>query len=114
MAFEILSRLPKDTKIIVARTKGLWGSMWGKAYTGTSPDLMKVLTLSIWYIVANFIFFSPKRDVSIEFVDMTDELVKWQKLGLDIFNENLQNYYNASGTEECRFIPHYFYRDDVR
>ena len=87
--------------------------MWSKAYTGTSPNLMKVLCLSIWYIIANFIFFVPKRDVTIEFVDMTDDLRKWQRLGLDTFNENLQNFYNVSGNEECRYISHYGYHDDV-
>ena len=47
MAYEIISRLPDDTKVIVARTKGLWGSIWGKAYTGDSPKLMNVLFRSI-------------------------------------------------------------------
>jgi len=80
MAYEIVTRLPKETRIIVARTKGLWGSMWGKAYTGTSPNLTQVLVRSIWHIFANGIFFSPKRDVTIEFSDMTDELKAWHKL----------------------------------
>ena len=46
-------------------------------------------------------------------VYQTDDLRKWHTLGLDIFNENLQNYYNISGNEACRYIPHYAYHDDV-
>ncbi|GAB0174954.1 MAG: hypothetical protein HHAS10_08330 [Candidatus Altimarinota bacterium] len=113
MAFEIVSRLPDDAKIIVARTKGLWGSIWGKAYTGESPKLMKVLTKSLWYIFSNGIFFVPKREVTIEYKDMTEQLRMWKKEGLDAFNQNLQDYYNHSGNEECRFIKHYFYHNDV-
>lgn len=113
MAFEIVSRLPKDAKIIVARTKWLWGSIWGKAYTWESPKLMKVLLKSLWYIISNGIFFLPKRDITIEYSDMTEKLRNWQKEWLDVFNQNLQDYYNHTGNEECRFIRHYFYRNDV-
>ncbi len=38
---------------------------------------MKVLGSSVWFILANFIFWVPKRDVSIEYVDMTDTLKDW-------------------------------------
>jgi acyl-CoA synthetase (AMP-forming)/AMP-acid ligase II/acyl carrier protein len=114
MAYEIVKMLDTDTRIIVTRTKWLWGSMWGKAYTGTSPALMRTLFASIWYIIANLIFFVPKRDVSIEFVDITDELRTWSAEWLDIFNQKLQDYYNTWGNEECRFIPHYAYHDDVK
>jgi 1-acyl-sn-glycerol-3-phosphate acyltransferase len=68
--------------------------MWGKSYTGKSPQLMKVLMRSIGYIIANGIFFVPKRDISIEFVDMTDMLKEWHALGLDLFNQKLEEYYN--------------------
>lgn len=113
MAYEIISRLPDDTKVIVARTKGLWGSIWGKAYTGDSPKLMNVLFRSIKFIFLNGIFFLPKREVNIEYSDMTDVLRSWQKEGLDTFNTKLQEYYNQWGNEECHFIKHYFYHDDV-
>jgi acyl-CoA synthetase (AMP-forming)/AMP-acid ligase II/1-acyl-sn-glycerol-3-phosphate acyltransferase/acyl carrier protein len=113
MAYEMVGMLTWDTRIIVTRTKWLWGSMWGKSYTGKSPELMKTLMKSIGYILANGIFFVPKRDVTIEFVDMTDRLLEWHTLGLDTFNQNLQDFYNEWGNEICRFIPHYFYHNDV-
>ena len=68
--------------------------MWSKAYTGTSPVLMNTLMRSIGYILANGIFFVPKREVSIEFVDMTEKLQEWHILGLDVFNQRLQDFYN--------------------
>ncbi len=87
--------------------------MWSKAYTGTSPELIGVLLRSVHYIFSNLVFFLPRRDVHIECQDMTDILKEWHTLGLDVFNERLQNYYNESGNEPCRYIPHYFYHDDT-
>lgn len=113
MAYEMVWHLDSETRVIVTRTKWLWWSMWGKSYTGKSPQLMKVLMRSIGYIIANGIFFVPKRDISIEFVDMTDMLKEWHALGLDIFNQKLEEYYNEWGNEVCRFIPHYFYYNDT-
>jgi hypothetical protein len=40
---------------------------------------MSVLGKSIGYILANGIFFLPKREVQIEYVDMTKMLKKWHK-----------------------------------
>jgi acyl-CoA synthetase (AMP-forming)/AMP-acid ligase II/acyl carrier protein len=114
MAYEMVGMLEGDTRIILARTKWLWGSMWGKAYTGDSPILSDILMRSIGYIFANFIFFSPRREVTIEFVDMTEDLIQWHSLWIDVFNQKLQDFYNASWNEECRFIPHYFYHNDVQ
>lgn len=113
MAYELISRLPEGTKIIVARTTGLWWSLWSKAYTGTSPELTKVFLKSLWYMIANGIFFLPKREVQIEYIDMTDDLLKWQKDGLNIFNKKLQDLYNKRGDEVCHFIPHYSYWNDI-
>ena len=44
---------------------------------------------------------------------MTDDLLEWQKDGLDIFNKKLQDLYNQKGEEVCRFIPHYSYWNDT-
>jgi len=113
MAYEIVKMLDSDTRVIIARTSGLWWSIWGKAYTGDSPRLMNVLWRSVWYIVANWLFFVPKRDVKIEFVDMTEDIKKWAQFWLDVFNQNLQDYYNAWWNEHCRYIPHYAYYNDT-
>lgn len=41
MAYTIMEHLPKNTRILLIRTRGLWGSMYSKAYTGKSPLLGK-------------------------------------------------------------------------
>lgn len=113
MAYEIVKMLEWDTRVIVVRTKWLWGSMWGKSYTGDSPKLVSVILSSITCIIANFVFFVPKREVSVECVDMTDTLKSWYIEWLDVFNQKLQDYYNEWWDEPCRFIPHYFYHNNV-
>ncbi len=55
----------------------------------------------------------PKRDVSITIEDMTMEVKKWHKKGIDSFNKNLEDYYNEGWEEPCRFISHYFFRDNT-
>lgn len=77
MAYELIQNLPKETKILLVRTRGLWGSMYSKAYHGRSPALGSNILLSCWYLIANFFFFAPKRDVSIEISDMTKEVREW-------------------------------------
>jgi hypothetical protein len=113
MAYEIVGMLDADTRVVLVRTKGLWGSMWGKAYTGTSPEIIKMLAKSIWIILANLVFFVPKREVRIECVDMTEKLKAWHAEGLKEFNQQLEDFYNEGGQEACRFVPHYAYYDDV-
>lgn len=114
MAYELISRVKPTQRIILARTRWLWWSIWSKAYTGTSPKIHTVLVQSIWYILANFVFFVPKRNIAIEFVDMTGMLRKWHSEWIDIFNKNLEDFYNEPWAEECRFIRHYFYHDDTK
>jgi long-chain-fatty-acid--[acyl-carrier-protein] ligase len=75
--------------------------MFSKAYTGESPVLSKLLGRSIVMILANLIFFMPRRTVTIEIEDMTTILRKWHKEGLEVFNKRLQDHYNRDGNEEC-------------
>lgn len=77
MTYELLQNLPKETKILLVRTRGLWGSMYSKAYHGRSPSLDTSILLSCWYLFANALFLMPKRDVSIEICEMTEEVRKW-------------------------------------
>lgn len=113
MAYELMSRVDSSQRIILTRTRWLWWSIWSKAYTWTSPEIFSVLIQSIWIIIANAIFFVPKRQITIEFIDMTTDLHLWHKQWIDIFNKNLENFYNQLWTEECHFIKHYFYYNDI-
>ena len=63
-AAEILERSP-DCQIVLLRTRGLWGSMFTYAQTGTAPSLSKCLLRGFGWFVAGFVFFVPKREVTI-------------------------------------------------
>jgi len=107
-AWTVVSDLPCNTKIIGVRISGLWGSMWSKANTGKSPDFFKTLLKGIFIVFANFIFFVPKRRVSIEFCDITLEAKQRAKKGRIVFNNFLEEFYNKNGEDEMRIVKHYF------
>lgn len=109
-AYEITRRLDDDVKLIAVRVSGLWGSMWSRAWYGQSPPFVKTYLKSIWYVLANLIFFLPRRTVTFEFADLTKELKEIaQSSDRTAYNQRLEAYYNAHGEEEVRFLKHYFY-----
>lgn len=108
-AYLLVKEAPEDVKIIGVRIFGLWGSMWSRAWIGVSPSFMSTFFKSIIYFFANFIFFIPKRNVEIEFIDITNEAKeKANSLNRREFNEYLEGIYNINGQEQARFIKHHF------
>lgn len=57
-----------ETNIVLVRIKGLWGSSFSKALTGSTPDLLSAIFAGIKIVLKNLIFFTPRRPVIIEFV----------------------------------------------
>lgn len=108
-AFEVVSSLPENTKVIGVRINGLWGSMWSRAWTGKSPSFLKTFLRGIYYVLANLILFVPKRYVCIEFEDITKECKKKAKENRIVFNNYLEVFYNKKGSEDVLFLKHYFY-----
>jgi 1-acyl-sn-glycerol-3-phosphate acyltransferase len=64
-AAELLQRCPQ-VNIVLVRTSGLWGSMFGCARTGSVPHLMKTLFEAAGWLLASLVFFLPRRRVEIE------------------------------------------------
>jgi len=104
--------MPKNTRIIGVKIRGLWGSRWSKAWEGKTPSLVKTALIGLWLIISNGIFFAPKRDVTLEIVDIT-ELLTVKTDNISIFNKKLEHFYNASGEEPMQYISHYFYFDNI-
>ena len=75
-AYKIVSDLPKETSVIGLRIGGLWGSSFSRAWNGKHPDFLRTLLKGIFYFFANFVFFCPKRAVTLDFVDITEEAKK--------------------------------------
>lgn len=108
-AFHIVSKLPEDVQVIGVRITGLWGSMWSKAKSGKSPDFFLQLLKGFFYVLANLIFFVPKRTVNIEFEDLTSQAKNIAEQGQKPFNSFLEEFYNLNGEEAPLFLKHFFY-----
>jgi len=112
IAFEVVQHAPKTTEILTIRLGGLWGSMLSKAENGKSPNLLVCFFRAFWYILVNFIFFVPKRKVTIHIENRTNEIKNIPEL--NAFNQNLEDWYNKNGPEELNYKKHYFYYNDVK
>lgn len=108
-AHALVSNLPENVKVIGVRIRGLWGSMWSVAWKGKKPKFLPTLLKGVFYILASFIFFLPKRKVSFEFVEITEEAILKSKLDRRSFNTYLEDFYNINGPEEATYIRHFFY-----
>ncbi len=108
-AWVVVTDIPENTEIIAVRISGLWGSMWSKAKTGKSPSFFKAYFKGILIVIANLIFFVPKREVLIEFSVITDEAKKKVIEGKVVFNSFLEEFYNKNGEEKISIVKHYFF-----
>lgn len=106
-AHAVVSSLPENARVLTVRTTGLWGSMFGKAFTGSSPNLLRVVPRAVAAIVLNAFAFLAKREVRIEIEDRTDELRKKAAESLQAFNSDLEAWYNRYGKEHCRFVRYF-------
>lgn len=114
-AYELSKKLPEKSNIIGVRISGLWGSIWSRAWMGRSPNFVNTYLKSIWFVIANLIFFLPRRTVTIEFVDITEKIKKAaQELDRKGFNQLLEEFYNVNGEENPNFIKHYFYGKSLK
>ncbi len=105
----VTTNLPEEAKVIAVRITGLWGSMWSRAWIGHTPDFFPTLLKGVFYVFANLIFFLPRRKVSIEFIDITNEAKEKASVGRVEFNNLLESVYNKKGYEKPLFLKHFFF-----
>ena len=108
-AWQVCHQLPEGARVVGVRIRGLWGSMWSRAKTGSSPNFAWTYLKGIFYVLANLLFFVPRRDVLITFEDITDGAVRYAAEGRQPFNRFLESFYNALGEEQPLFLKHFFY-----
>ncbi|MCH2176657.1 MAG: AMP-binding protein [Lentisphaeria bacterium] len=115
--YEILKDNP-DVQVILVRQKGMVGSSFSFAALQERPELIKGLIKGAGWVMANLVFLTPRRKISLEFADMTDELpVAQGKVALNSF---LENWYNSPQVEElsyvsyCRWFPVYLPKVDIK
>ncbi len=100
----IVTALP-TTSIVLIRTDGLWGSTFSYAPTNRAPDLSKLLLFYLKIIFFNFLFFVPKREVVVEFLQDYNFPINGTRSEI---NKYLSNYYNEIAREPI-FVPYYFF-----
>lgn len=105
----ILSRCP-DVNLVLIRTVGLWGSSYSTALTGESPHFSKRTLENFKIVLKNFLFFTPKREVTIECEVPRDFPVHGTRLQI---NQYLEKWYNREGPELLKLVPYYFWKKQL-
>lgn len=83
-----------NAKVILVRSRGFWGSRFSRALTGR-PNLVKASLDLLKVILLNLIFFSPRREISFEFLPVDRSIL--DGLGKDAFNQFIDDYFNGAG-----------------
>jgi long-chain-fatty-acid--[acyl-carrier-protein] ligase len=102
---EILRAVPEANMVLV-RTRGLWGSMFSFAPTGSRPNMMRRLRAGFGLLLANVMVFAPRRrvDITVERIDRS----RLPGLTRDTLNPWLERWYNEGGPETPTFVPYHF------
>jgi 1-acyl-sn-glycerol-3-phosphate acyltransferase/acyl carrier protein len=87
----LLPQLPVGTRIILVRTRGLWGSRFSYAPTGRFPDLGAHFIAGLKALLLQGVFFAPRREVTIEFAEPADFP---RTADRTVLNRCLENFYN--------------------
>lgn len=106
-AHNLVLDLPPHTRVIGVRIRGLWGSMWSKAWEGRSPNLMVTYLKAIGYLCANLLIFCPRRKVYIELEDITEQAQELALKDTKTFNDGLEYFYNEYGEDPLLYLRHY-------
>ncbi|HZY85256.1 MAG TPA: AMP-binding protein [Gemmataceae bacterium] len=102
---DILQAVP-EANVVLVRTRGVWGSMFSFAPTGEHPHLLGRLSAGLGWLLANLLFFMPRRKVEIT-VEKIDR-GKLPGLTREELNPWLEKWYNEGGPEAPTYVPYHF------
>ena len=88
----ILEKAP-TARVVLVRTRGIWGSSLSVAFTGKYPKVSEVAKKSVRHIFKALIFFLPRRRVTMEFVEPTDFPRAEEKM---VINRYIEAFYNQA------------------
>jgi long-chain-fatty-acid--[acyl-carrier-protein] ligase len=124
-AADILRAVP-DAQVVLVRTRGIWGSRFSFAFTGTRPPLIRTLWKGAGLLLSNLLVLMPRRavDIFIECIDRrmlpepTDKNgrptvpggtdIPVRSAGREALNPWLEAWYNADGAQAPTFVPYHF------
>jgi len=108
---DILSRAP-NVNVVLLRTRGVWGSMFSCAETGSPPKLGKCVWRAVGWVLACLFVFLPRRRVT-----MHVEVIDRCQLPLDsreAFNAFLEGWYNVDGGQSPQFVRYHHWFGPTR
>lgn len=100
----ILEAYP-EVRIVLVRTRGLWGSSFGRG-KGYQTPFPETLLSNVKYVLANGIFFCPRRDVSVEFHELPEDFPR--TADKEVINRWLENFYNEDAPANT-YVPYYWW-----
>ncbi len=104
-AADVLAAIPGIT-VVLARTRGVYGSMF--SFADTEPFIASGLLRGIGLVLANLIFFAPRRHVTVTLEAFTSS----ERPPLPdraTVNKWLEEWYNADTPREApTFVPRHF------
>ncbi len=100
-AVERLLREVPDARIVLIRTRGLWGSSFSRA-GGQEPNVAHNLSQGILSLLASGIFFAPRREVAIELYEPDDFP---RQAGRRTINRYLEDFYNQDAPYNT-YVPY--------
>lgn len=102
---EYIVKHAPESRVILIRTTGLWGSSYSKAKTN-EPSIVASAKRAFIFLMANMIFWGPRRKVAVELIE--DNTIK--SLGHRTkINTYLEQFYNKI-PEENSSIPYYWWQ----
>lgn len=100
-----LLRATPECRVVLVRTRGLWGSSF--SYATGRPDTLKGLAKGALRLLANGLFFMPRRPVQITFTEVARETLPQDNA--KALNQALESWYEAEVESGVR-IPYYFWQ----
>jgi len=107
-AANLLSAAP-EARVVLVRITGLWGSSFSYAAKQGAPSFAKALLRGALALVANGLFFMPRREVKVEFVEPSGLPREGNKRALNAW---LEAFYNEAARPPMA-VPRFFWQGRV-
>ena len=100
----VLGDIP-NVRVVLVRSTGLWGSAFSYA-GGKAPEFMRRLLRGVGTVLSNFIFFTPRRKVTVEFAEPADLPRDGDRV---VLNSYLEAFYK-SAERPAMAVPRRFWQ----
>ena len=105
---DLLAAVP-ETTVVLVRTRGLWGSMFSWAQSGTRPSLVPTLFRATGMLLSNLLLFAPRRQITMTLEAFrNDERPPADRLLLNKWMETWFNADTGGQPEKPSWVPYHF------